>query len=250
MKISLFHKEDFSSQWQNLLLVAFLVIVACSNPVAHIPEINPEQLRAAPIKEPPPTERTYKMVPYDTIMVRFTYHPEQDPKKPIAVRPDGNITLDGIGSVRAAGLTPEELGKEIATKSSKRLKDPEVIVTIDQFAPRRVYVGGQVRAPGIVEFKGEMTPVQAIFERGGFTDDAQKDSVILIRDTGALEPIIGRINANQSLENGVPEKISLVTNDVLYIPMSGIGRADLWVKQHLRDILPSEIISYGAYRGS
>ena len=138
------------------------------------------------------------MIPYDTVMVRFTYHPEQDPKKSMPIRPDRNITLDGIGSVRAAGLTPEELGKEIAAKSSKRLKDPEVIVTISEFAPRRVYVGGQVRTPGIVEFKGEMTPVQAIFERGGFTDDAQKDSVILIRDTGGLEPIIGRIDANQS----------------------------------------------------
>src|SRR5215475_4043872 len=243
-------KKSFIANSPNLLLIAFLVIVACSNPVAHIPEINPEQLRAKPINEPPPTERTYKMVPYDTISVKFTDHPEQDPKAPIAVRPDGNITLDGIGSVRAAGLTPEELGKEIAAKSSKRLRDPEVIVTISQFAPRRVYVGGQVNSPGIVEFKGEMTPVQAIFERGGFTDSAQKDSVILIRDTGGVEPIIGRINANQSLENGVPEKIALSTNDVLYVPMSGIGRADLWVRQHLRDIIPSEIIGYGAYRGS
>jgi len=243
-------KKNFIANSPNLLLIAFLIIVACSNPVANIPEINPEQLRAKPIKDPPPSEQTYKMVPYDLITIRFTYHPEQDPKTPVVIRPDGNITLDGIGLVRAAGLTPEELGREIAVKSSKRLRDPEVLVTLTQFAQRRVYVGGQVRSPGIVEFKGEMTPVQAIFERGGFTDDAQKDSVILIRDTGGLEPIIGRINANQSLENGVPEKITLVTNDVLYVPMSGIGRADLWVKQHLRDILPSEIIGYGAYRGS
>jgi protein involved in polysaccharide export with SLBB domain len=240
-------KKNLIGNSPNLLLVAFLVIVACSSPVAHIPEINPELL---PIKDPAPTERTYKMIPYDTIMVRFTHHPEVDPKAPVAVRPDGNITLEGIGSVRAAGLTPEELGKEIAAKSSKWLKDPEVIVTIDQFAPRRVYVGGQVKTPGIVEFKGEMTPVQAIFERGGFTDDAQRDSVILIRDTGEPQPIIGRIDSSQSLENGVQEKITLVTNDVIYVPMSGIGRVDLWVKQHLRDILPTEIISYGAYRGS
>src|SRR5262247_4209098 len=99
-------KESFTANPPNVLLVIFLLIVACSNPVAHLPEINPEQLRAKPIKDPPPTERNYKMVPYDTIMVRFTYHPEQDPKKPIPVRPDGNITLDSIGSVRAAGLTP------------------------------------------------------------------------------------------------------------------------------------------------
>jgi protein involved in polysaccharide export with SLBB domain len=249
MKISPI-KERFIVKSQTATLVALLVIVACSNPVSHIPELNPEQLRVRPVKDPPPTEQTYRMVPYDLITVRFTYHPEQDPKAAVAIRPDGNITLDGVGSVRAAGLTPEELGKEIAVKSSTRLRNPEVVVTVTQFAPRRVYVGGQVKAPGVVEFKGEMTPVQAIFERGGFTDDAQKDSVILIRDTGGVEPIIGRIDANQSLENGMPEKITLVTNDVIYVPMSGIGRADLWVKQHLRDILPSEIINYGAYRGS
>ena len=70
------------------------------------------------------------MVPYDLITVKFTYHPEQDPKTPVTIRPDGNITLDGIGVVRAAGLTPEELGREIAAKSSKRLRDPEVLVTL------------------------------------------------------------------------------------------------------------------------
>jgi protein involved in polysaccharide export with SLBB domain len=237
---------NLAGNWQNALLVISLVIVACSNPVAHIPEIDPQQLRAKTASQLP-TEQTYKMVPYDLLTVRFTYHPEQDPKTPVAVRPDGHITLDGIGSVRAAGLTPEELGKEIAAKSSKRLRDPEVIVTVTQFAPRRVYVGGQVKTPGIVQFQGEITPIQAIFERGGFTDAAQVDSVILIRDAGATEPIIGRVNVNQSLQDGVPEKISLLTNDVIYVPRSGIGEAGLWVKQHLRDILPSEIISWGTY---
>src|SRR6266576_623760 len=119
-------KRNFIANSQNVLLMAFLVIVACSNPVAHIPEINPEQLRAKPINQPP-TEQTYKMVPYDSIMIRFTYHPEQDPKGPIAIRPDGQITLDSTGAIQAAGRTPEELGKEIAAKSSTRLRNPEVL---------------------------------------------------------------------------------------------------------------------------
>jgi protein involved in polysaccharide export with SLBB domain len=244
MKTSLI--ANFKDQWQNLLLVVFLVIVACSNPVANIPEINPEQLRATPVN-PPPTEQTYKMVPYDLITVRFTYHPEQDPKTPIAVRPDGNITLDGIGAVRAAGLTPEQLAREIEVKSSKRLRNPEVLVTLTQFAQRKIYVGGSVRTPGVIQFQGDLTPLQAILDRGGFTDDAQKDSVILIRNTGGPEPIIGRIDVIQGLENGMPEKINLVTNDILYVPMSGIARTDLWVKQHLRDILPTELMSWGIY---
>src|SRR5215467_11152016 len=191
MKINPFRKSSIANS-PNVLLVVFLVIVACSNPVANIPEINPEQLRAKPVKEPPPSEQTYKMVPYDQVTIRFTYHPEQDPKTPVTIRPDGNITLDGIGAVRAAGLTPEELGREIAAKSSKRLRDPEVLVTLSQFAPRKIYVGGQVNSPGVINFQGEITPLQAILERGGFTDNAQKDSAILIRNTGGPEPIIGR----------------------------------------------------------
>ena len=238
------NRRSFIANSQNAMLIAFLVIVACSNPVAHIPEINPEQL-AKRVNQPPPTELTYKMVPFDLIAVRFTYHPEQDPKAPLAIRPDGNITLDGIGLVRAAGLTPDELGKEIAAKSSKRLRDPEVIVTVTQFAPRQIYVGGQVNSPGIAKFQGEITPLQAILDRGGFNDQAQKDSVILIRNTGGPEPIIGRINIIQGLEDGVPEKITLLTNDILYVPMSGIARADLWVKQHLNDILPTGIMGFG-----
>jgi len=237
-------KRRLIANCQNGLLVALLVIVACSNPVGHIPEINPEQLRGKPINQPP-TEQTYKMVPYDSITVRFTYHLEQVPKGPTSIRPDGQITLDATGAVQAAGRTPEELGKEIAAKSSTRLKNPEVLVTVTQFAPRKIYVGGQVKSPGIAQFQGEMTPLQAILDRGGFTNDAQKDSVILIRNTGGPEPIIGRINIIQGLEDGVPEKITLLTNDILYVPMSGIARADLWVKQHLNDILPTGIMGFG-----
>jgi protein involved in polysaccharide export with SLBB domain len=238
-------KKNFIGNSPNLLLVAFLVIVACSNPVGHIPEINPEQLRAKPGKDPPPTELTYKLAPYDTITVRFTYHPEQDPKGPIQIRPDGQITLDATGAVQAAGRTPEELGKEIAAKSSTRLRDPEVLVTVTQYAPRKIYVGGQVNSPGVINFQGELTPLQAVLERGGFTDNAQKDSIILIRNTGGPEPIIGRINVIQGLEDGIPEKITLLTNDILYVPMSGIARADLWVKQNLNDILPYGLLGMG-----
>jgi polysaccharide export outer membrane protein len=226
--------------------LALVLAIGCSNPVAHIPELNPQQLVAKPVTQPS-YEQNYKMVPYDLITIRFPFHPEQDPKTPISIRPDGQISLDGVGSLQAAGLTPDELSKAIVAKTSNRLRNPEVVVTVTQFAPRKIYVGGQVKQPGIVQFQGDITPIQAIFDRGGFTPEAQVDSVILIRDAGGPEPIIGRINANQALEDGKPEKITLLTNDVIYVPMSGIGRADLWVKQHLRDIIPSELLGVGAY---
>jgi len=123
-----------------------------------------------------------------------------------------------------------------------RLRDPQVIVTIVQYAPRRVFVGGEVNQPGPVLIQEGMTPVQAIFERGGFKDTAERDGVVLIRDAGSENPQIGRIDVFMSLENGKPEAITLLTNDVIYVPMSGIGRVSTWIRQHLREIIPMELI--------
>jgi polysaccharide export outer membrane protein len=224
------------------LLLPFLFLSACSNPVAHIPEFPKSDLaEVKPLYGPSPDSQ-YRLVPYDVISVRYPYHPEQDPKAPISVRPDGNIILEGIGSIQAAGLIPEQLAKAIVEKSSSRMRDPQVVVTVVQYAPKKVYVGGEVKTPGVVLILGNTTPLQAIFDRGGFTNTAQVDSVILIRDAGSASPKIGRININQAMEHAVPEHVTLLPNDVIYVPMTGVGRADLWVRQHLRDIIPWELI--------
>ena len=247
----------------------FLFAYGCSNPVAHIPEFNKgDSAGAAPARTPagPSDQSNYRIVPYDGISVFFPRHPEYNTgsaggvgvagsgeqigaaRGSILVRPDGNITLEGVGSIRAVGLTPEELAKVIVQKYSDRMKDPEVVVTIVQFAPRKVYVGGQVKNPGpvLITEGVTMTPMQAIFDRGGFTDTAQNDSVVLIRDGASGNPKIGRVNIDQAMENAAPEQVGLQPNDVLYVPMSGIGRADLWVRQHLREILPMELLGLGS----
>lgn len=226
-----------------VILVIFLVS-GCSNPVADVPEFGAANMMSASATTTVPRlpSGSYKLIPYDQVAIKFPYHPEQDPKSVIPVQPDGNIVLDTVGSIRAAGLTPEELGKLIAEKSSERLRDPQVVVTVTQYAPRRIFVGGEVKSPGPVQIHDGMTPLQAIFDRGGFTTAAQMDSVILIRDAGSENPQIGKIDLTQAMDKAVPERVTLLTNDVIYVPMSGIGRADLWVKQHIKELIPWEIL--------
>jgi polysaccharide export outer membrane protein len=226
-----------------ILVVIALLVSACSNPVAHVQEFPASNLSATTVVPRLPSGQ-YRLIPLDQISIRFPYHPEQDPKagSSIPVQPDGNIVLDGVGPIRAAGSTPEELAKAIADKASDRLRDPQVVVTVTQYAPRRVFVGGEVRQPGPVEIHDGMTPLQAIFDRGGFTTSAQMDSVILIRDAGSENPQIGRLDVTQAMENAAAERVTLLANDVVYVPMSGIGRADLWVKQHIKDLIPWELL--------
>ena len=245
-------------------IIGVLMLTGCGNPVANLPEF-----RQAASTAPQPISAVrggafYRLVPYDRISIRFPYHPEQDmgmssatgvsgPTGPttgalsgLLIQPDGNVTLNVAGTIRAAGLTPDELAKVIAEKVSDRLRDPMVVVTVVQYATRRVFVGGEVGSPGPVEIQEGMTPVQAIFERGGFKDTAEKDAVVLIRNAGSENPQIGRIDLEESLDNGKPEAVTLLTNDVIYVPMSNIGRATTWVRQHLREILPMELIGTAA----
>jgi polysaccharide biosynthesis/export protein PslD len=226
-----------------VVAIAALLGWAC-NPVSHIPEFpRSEFVPAGKLPGVVPGGGQYKLIPYDQINIRFPFHPEQDPKTPsVPVQPDGNIFLDGVGAIKAAGMAPEELANVIAQKTSDRLRDPHVVVTIVNYAPRRVFVGGEVKSPGVVNIQDGMTPLQAIFERGGFTTTAQMDSVVLIREAASTDPQIGRLDLTQAMDNMAAERIILAANDVLYVPMSGIGRSNLWVKQHLKEIVPWEIL--------
>jgi protein involved in polysaccharide export with SLBB domain len=57
---------------------------------------------------------SYKLDTLDVIDIEFILDPELD--RQLTIRPDGMITLPGIGDIRAVGLTPEELGKRIEDK--------------------------------------------------------------------------------------------------------------------------------------
>jgi protein involved in polysaccharide export with SLBB domain len=225
-------------------VVAAIMLSACGNPVAHIADFpRANFVPASKIPGAVATGQQYKLIPYDQISIRFPFHPEVDPKAgTIPIQPDGNIYLDGVGAVQAAGLAPEELAKTIVQKTSDRLRDPQVVVTVTQYAPRRVFVGGEVKSPGTVTIQDGMTPLQAIFDRGGFTTSAQMDSVILIRDAASNDPQIGKLNLTEAMENAAAERLILAANDVIYVPMTGVGRADLWVKQNIKDLIPGELV--------
>ena len=179
----------------------------------------------------------YRLQPGDLVRVKFLYHPELDVKVPI--RPDGNVTLQLAGEIHAAGLRTTELEQVIKERTSDRLRDPEISVMVAQLAEQKVYVGGEVRLPGFVAYHVGMSPLQAIMDRGGFTDTARLDSVL--RLSGAEDEYQGtRLDFSKPLSEGTRERMHLAAGDVLYVPRTFIGDVNSFVKLYIRGILPIE----------
>src|ERR1700712_2794476 len=81
----------------------------------------------------------------------------------------GRIALPLLGSVKAAGLTPEELETVIATglQEQKLLRKPSVAVEVTAYRP--VFVLGEVAKPGQYPYQPGMTMQTMIAIAGGFT---------------------------------------------------------------------------------
>lgn len=179
---------------------------------------------------------TYLIEPGDQLRVKFSYHPELDVRVPVA--PDGNILVPGVGQVNAEGKTADQVAAEIERISSDQLRDPEVTVIVAEFGERLVYVGGEVRLPGPVRFREGMSPLQAIMDRGGFTEVARVDSVLHLSPNGSTYTA-RRLDYKTNLNRTDLELATLNVYDVIYVPRTFIGDANAFVRLYMRGLMPT-----------
>jgi protein involved in polysaccharide export with SLBB domain len=183
------------------------------------------------------TQQNYRIEPGDSLNIRYTFHPEMNQEE--LVRRDGKISAVLVGEIAVAGMTTAELSKYLVEQTSHRLRDPEVIVEVTRSTEKTIYVGGEVGRPGAVPYRDGLSPLQAILAAGGFRDTAQLDSIILVRAQGQDNDFISRkINLEEVVVDGAKEQIALAPHDVVFVPRTAIANANIWVRQHIRDLLP------------
>jgi protein involved in polysaccharide export with SLBB domain len=179
---------------------------------------------------------SYRLAPGDLLDVKFTHHPEENERTP--VRPDGLISLQIAGDINAAGLTVAELERLIVEKSSLSLRNPVVSVIIAQLAEHKVYVGGDVNRPGFVNYRDGLTPLQAVIERGGFTDTAMMEEVLYVTRMGG-EIQTQRLDLEAVVQGDSPGEVYMAPDDIVFVPKTFIGKANIWVDQWIRGLLPT-----------
>ena len=155
----------------------------------------------------------YILGPEDVIDIEVFNLPELS--KSVRVANDGMISLLLIGRVQAAGLTAEQLRKELADKWGENyLQDPQVMVFVNQFKAKPVSVIGAVEKPGLYPLTGRRTLIEMLSMAGGFGKrgtSAAGRTVLVTRKSGFgdLQPVDG-------MHIRGPDQIEIDLNRLLY----------------------------------
>jgi len=113
----------------------------------------------------------YRLREGDVVLLEVFQEPYMTARQ--RVLGDGTINVGLIGRVRVAGETVKSAAQKIARQlDEKHLVNPQVSLTIEDYAPRRFVVWGQVRNPGSYVIPGEeqLTLPEAIAMAGGNTE--------------------------------------------------------------------------------
>jgi polysaccharide export outer membrane protein len=232
------------------LSLCVLLLQACSYPTipriektAQAPEkpsagASPEQnigeifQKKAPVlaSQPEQKEKEYEIGPEDVLEIRVWDH--DDLTREVYVSREGVFSYPLIGTIRAGGLSIEQLEKEIRDRlSGKYIIDPQVSITVKEYKSKRVFVlgevGGSGKGPGSYPLTGKTTLIEVLTLAGGLTKDAGSEVIVIrpknikenpvtLEQAGKGDRVI-RINLRKLLEGDSSQNIYLEPNDTVYV---------------------------------
>ena len=127
-----------------------------------------------------PQPDTYLIGVPDLLAVAVWGQP--DLSSEVLVRRDGNISVPLAGDIKAAGLTPEQLARQVEKGISRFVAEPRVDIAVVEMRSQVVSViGGGINRSGVIELRSDMRVIDAIAEMGGLTPFAKKKEIRVVR---------------------------------------------------------------------
>ena len=151
----------------------------------------------------------------DVLKITFPGSPNLNSVQPI--RTDGKISLQLVGEVQAAGLTPGNLQQKLMDLYAPQLTSKEVTVEV-QSSSFPVYVTGAVLRPGKIVSDHPLTALEAIMEAGGpdYTK-ANLKNVSIIRQEGNQTKNY-TLNLKRVMDGQVGEPFYMKPADIIFVP--------------------------------
>jgi protein involved in polysaccharide export with SLBB domain len=177
----------------------------------------------------------------DSVELRFFYANELTNTQ--TIRPDGKITLELVGEIQAAGMTPGALGAQLRSMYSAYLKHPDVAVFLRSSYQRHIIVAGAVQKPSTLEMPANMSALDAIMLSGGFNlVQANTSQVLVMRDDGNGGRMAYVMDLSGALRGHPVKSFMLQPEDIVYVPRTMIVNLDQFVAQYIGDLVPDGLV--------
>src|SRR4051812_31724806 len=168
----------------------------------------------------------YQIGPQDVLTIQVFDQADLGGK--YTVETDGTFSFPLIGRVKAAGMTLRAFEGELKTPlAAGYFRTPQVPVGVEQYRSQRVFVMGEVRAPGPVPLTGGMTLIEALSRAGSTQPTASGEVAVVRAPHGARGPVMpDQENGTEvfrssirALESGsLSQNIELRDGDTIFVP--------------------------------
>jgi polysaccharide export outer membrane protein len=222
---STFMRSKFSVFTMSLVAMTLLLAsrptfaqqLATSNAPADTPQLKISPLKALQNFEPAADEE-YQIGPGDELSIDVAGFSELTGKR--TVGPDGRITLPATGSILVANQTREAASNTITTALAAYYTNPSVTIEITKYGSNHILVLGNVQHPGVLNYDGTPTLLDAIARGGLMANSTTRDGIpercIIYRGNDQALTV----QLKQLLQNGSSmADIRLRRNDIVFVPV-------------------------------
>src|ERR1700731_1949705 len=165
---------------------------------------------AAPVAPVDPDK--YQIGPEDQLFIRVWREP--DFTLPVAVRPDGKITMPLIGELRAAGESPLQLTASLKQLLTQYLNNPDVSVFVTEVRSKKFYIDGEMNRPGSFALVTPTSVLEALSHGGGFREFANTKKIRVLRGDQVLHFNYKEVTEGKHLE----QNIAVENGDHIIVP--------------------------------
>ncbi len=205
-----------------LLLAGIGPLVGCSGPPKGGTIVPP--MKTDPGLAGDPTRSDEYIIGAGDQLSVFVYRNPDLSEPGVMVRPDGRISTPLIEDIMAAGKTPKALARELETRLSKFIQDPNVTVIVRSFVgppDRQVRVIGEATEPTAIPYRDHMTLLDVMIATKGLTKYAAGNRAVIVR----IDPDGKRRSINVKLadlikDGDISQNIEMQPGDTLIIPQS------------------------------
>ena len=179
---------------------------------------------------PPVVEKSATKAPDDYVIGSgdqlsvFVYRNPDLSEGGVAVRPDGRISTPLIEDIMAAGKTPTQLAREIESRLTKYVQDPNVTVIVRGFigpSDRQVRVIGEATDPIAIPYRDHMTLLDIMIATKGLTKYASGNRAKIVRIEPDGKQQVIQVRLSDLIKDGdISQNIEMSPGDTLIVPQS------------------------------